>query len=287
MEGVLLLDKPKGITSTEALERVKEKLRIKKAGHTGTLDPIATGLLIILLGRATRFSWLFQKLPKTYLFTVLFGLETDTYDLEGKVLKEYEGVLDCDKLYAALSRFRGEILQTPPPFSAKKIKGKRAYELARKGEKVELKPVRVTIYRLELIECFPEKREALLLAEVSSGAYIRSLAHDLGRELSLGGVVKELRRTKINGIDVEEAVSLGEFLHSSSPDRFILPVEKVMRFLPEVHLNTFQAGKILKGQSLLIDNYNYSGFVKIYENDRFIGVGSLEGGILKPKRLLV
>ncbi|NPB07543.1 MAG: tRNA pseudouridine(55) synthase TruB [Aquificae bacterium] len=287
MEGALLLDKPKGLTSTEALEKVKEKLGVKKAGHTGTLDPIATGLLIILLGRATRFSWLFQKLPKTYVFTVLFGLETDTYDLEGKVLKEYDGALSCEELSRILPRFRGEIVQTPPPFSAKRVKGKRAYELARRGEKVELKPVKVNIYRLELLECNPGKKEALLLAEVSSGAYIRSLAHDLGRVLGIGGVVKDLRRTRIDGIDVEEAVSLGEFLSSPSPWEFVLPVDRVMRFLPEVRLNTFQAGKILKGQSLLVDNYNYSGFVKIYENDKFIGVGLLEGGILKPKRLLV
>jgi len=287
MDGALLIDKPKGITSTAVVEEVKRKLKAKKAGHTGTLDPIATGLLIILLNRATRFSQFLIGLPKTYEFTVKFGAETDTYDAEGKILKTYEGELDCEKLEEILEEFRGEILQTPPPFSAKKVKGKRAYELARKGQKVELKPVKITVYSLELLSCDPEKKEAQFVAEISSGGYVRSLAHDIGKRLGIGGYMKDLRRLKIDEISVEEAVGLEEFLNSEEPEKYLKPVDTLFRVIPSVRLNTFEAGKILQGKRILIKNYEYNGLVKIYEDSKFIGIGELKGGVLSPKRLLV
>lgn len=286
MEGALLIDKPKGLTSTQVVEKVKEKLK-EKVGHTGTLDPIGTGLLILLVGKATRFASVFQGLPKTYEFTVQFGAQTDTYDAEGKIIEVYEGELNCEKLKEVLKSFRGEIEQIPPPFSAKKVKGKRAYELARKGVSVELKPVKVYIYDFKLLECNPEEKTAKFLVEISSGGYVRSLAHDLGKKLGIGGYVKELRRTKINGIDLLEAVSLEEFLSSENPEKYIRPVDEVMRFLPEIRLNSFQVGKVLKGQSILVSVYDYNGLIKIYDNSKFIGIGELKGGVLKPSRLLV
>ncbi len=286
MEGVLLIDKPKGLTSTQVVERVKRKVK-QKVGHTGTLDPIATGLLILLIGRATRFAWIFQRLPKAYQFTVQFGAETDTYDAEGKINKTYQGELNCDNLKKLIPGFLGKIEQIPPPFSAKKVKGKRAYELARKGVAVKLKPVKVEIYNFELLSCNPEEKTATFLVEISSGGYVRSLAHELGQKLGIGGYVKELRRLKVDDIHVSEAVNLEEFLNSEHPEKYILPVDRVMRFLPEVKLNSFRVGKILKGQSILIDIYDYNGLIKIYDNDKFIGVGELQGGVLKPRRLLV
>ena len=286
MEGVLLIDKPKGLTSTQVVEKVKKKIR-RKVGHTGTLDPIATGLLILLIGRATRFTWVFQGLSKTYEFVVQFGAETDTYDAEGKVVKVYEGHLNCEKLKELIPSFRGEVEQTPPPFSAKKVRGKRAYELARKGVAVELKPIKVYVYDFELLECNSEDKTATFAVEISSGGYVRSLAHELGKKLGIGGYVKELRRVKIDEIHVSEAVSLEEFLNSEHPEEYIQPVDKVMRFLPAIKLNSFQVGKVLKGQSLLVNIYDYNGLVRIYDNDKFIGVGELQGGVLKPRRLLV
>lgn len=285
MEGALLIDKPKGVTSTRVVEEVKKKLG-QKVGHTGTLDPIATGLLILLIGRATRFAWVFQGLPKTYEFIVQFGAETDTYDAEGQVLRTYEGGLDCSRLEGIIRKFVGELEQVPPPYSAKKVKGKRAYELARKGVAVELKPVRVFVYNFELISCNPEDRTASFLVEISSGGYVRSLAHDIGKELGIGGYVKELRRTKIDAIEVSEAVELEKFLSSENPWEYVQPVDRIMRFLPEVKLNSFQAGKVLKGQSILTKFHDYNGLVRIYDNDKFIGVGELKGGVLKPRRLL-
>ena len=285
MDGALLIDKPKGITSTQVVEEVKKKLKAK-VGHTGTLDPIATGLLILLVNKATRFAWIFLNLPKTYVFKIQFGAETDTYDAEGKIIKTTDKPLDCEKLKEILEKFRGEIEQIPPPFSAKKVKGKRAYELARKGKKVELKPVKVKVYEIKLLECNEKERDAKLLVEISSGGYIRSLAHDIGKDLSLGGYVKELRRTKVNGISVDEAIKFEEFLKTENPWEYVIPVDKLIRFLPEIKLNSFQAGRILNGQSILIKNYDYSGLVKIYEDGKFIGIGELISGILKPKRLI-
>jgi len=287
MDGAILIDKPKGLTSTQVVEEVKRKLRAKKVGHTGTLDPIATGLLILLINRTTRFAQFLLSFPKTYIFTLKFGAQTDTYDAQGKIVKTFEGSLNCEKLKEILPEFQGEILQTPPPFSAKKVKGKRAYELARKGKKVELKPVKVKVYNLELIECLPELKEAKLLAEISSGGYIRSLAHDIGQKLSIGAYVKELRRTKIGEISVDEAVSLEEFVRTERPDEYIIPVENLFRIIPEIKLGSFEAGKILHGQSILVREYDYNGLVKIFDNGKFIGIGELKGGVLKPKRLLV
>ncbi|NPA32993.1 MAG: tRNA pseudouridine(55) synthase TruB [Aquificae bacterium] len=287
MEGALLIDKPKGLTSTRVVEEVKRKLRVKKVGHTGTLDPIATGLLILLVGRATRFAQFLINFPKTYEFTLRFGAQTDTYDAQGKITKRYEGELKCEKLRSVLEEFRGEIEQVPPPFSAKKVKGRRAYELARKGKPVELKPVKVKVYSLELLECDEAQKKARLLAELSSGAYVRSLAHDIGQRLGIGAFVEELRRTKVDEISVEEAVSLEEFLSSERPERFLIPVDNLFRIIPEVRLSSFDAGKILKGQSILVRERDYEGLVKIYDNGKFIGIGELRGGVLKPKRLLV
>lgn len=287
MDGALLIDKPKGLTSTRVVEEVKRKLKVKKVGHTGTLDPIATGLLILLVNRVTRFAQFLLSFPKTYIFTLKFGAQTDTYDAQGKILKTFERALNCGKLKEILSEFQGEILQTPPPFSAKKVKGKRAYELARKGKKVELKPVKVKVYNLELLECLPELKEAKLLAEISSGGYIRSLAHDIGQKLGIGAYVKELQRTKIGEISVDEAVSLEEFVRAERPEEYIIPVENLFRIIPEIKLGSFEAGKILHGQSILVREYDYNGLVKIFDNGKFIGIGELKGGVLKPKRLLV
>jgi len=140
-DGVLIVNKPKGITSTRVVERVKRKLKTK-VGHTGTLDPIATGVLVLLIGKATRFSWLFLNMEKIYRVTALLGVSTDTYDIEGNVLKRSEVDVRCEEIEELLSTFRGSIEQFPPPFSAKKIEGKRAYKLARKGIRPKLKPIR-------------------------------------------------------------------------------------------------------------------------------------------------
>ncbi len=283
MDGLLPVDKPKGITSTRVVELVRKKIR-KKVGHTGTLDPIATGLLLLLVGRATRFSWLFLGLDKTYEVVGRLGITTDTYDMEGKVVSESEVKVSCEEVRNVLPQFTGVIEQVPPRFSAKKVKGKRAYKLARKGKPIELKPVRVSVYSLELLECrIPEFK---VRTTVSSGTYIRTLIHDIGRSLGCGATVSELKRTAINGFRVEDAPTLEDLLKFNEPENFVIPIDKALSFLPSVSLNLSQGKKLLQGSSILLNDESLDGYVRIYTEGKFIGVGLLKGGTLKPERLL-
>ena len=281
--GVLLIDKPKGITSTRVVEKVRKRLKTK-VGHTGTLDPIATGLLILLVGKATRFSWIFLNMDKTYRVKAILGIETNTYDIEGEVLKEKEVNASCEEVNETLKRFVGDIEQTPPPFSAKKVKGKRAYSLARKGLTPELKPVRVRVYETELLGCKIPEFE--LRIRVSSGTYVRSLIHDIGKELSTGAVVKELVREEIGPFSLKDSVSLENFLNSKDPWDYVIPVEEALSFLPKVSLDYFNGRKVLNGNPVLIGDGVREGYVRIYIDDTFVGVGFLKSGVLKPERLL-
>ncbi len=283
-EGVLLINKPKGITSTRVVEKVKRRLRTK-AGHTGTLDPIATGLLILLVGRATRFSWIFLELDKTYRVEVLLGVETDTYDVEGRIVAEREVNVTCEDVEKALPLFRGKLVQIPPPFSAKKVGGKRAYRLARKGEIPQLKPIEVNVYSLEMVRCNLPRVE--LLMRVSSGTYVRSLVHDLGKSLGTGAVVENLVREKVGTFSVEEAVDLETFLQSENPWVYVMDVEKALSFLPKVDLSFFHGRRILTGNPVLVERDLPEGYVRIHINETFIGVGEFRSGILKPRRLLL
>ena len=283
MDGVLLIDKPAGITSAGAVERIRKKLRTK-AGHTGTLDPIATGLLVILTGKATRFSWIFQELSKGYYTRGILGVVTDTYDVEGTVLENREVRVSCEDLEEIVRSFRGEIIQNPPPFSAKKVSGKRAYKLARKGVSPPLKPVKVTVHEIRLERCTIPSFEVFAL--VSSGTYMRTLIHDIGLKARTGAVVESLRRLSVGPFRVEEAISLDKFMDADDPSPFIIPVDRALSFLPEVSLNSFQGDRIMKGTSLLIPDRQEEGNVRIYINSKFVGVGHLRSGVLKPKRLI-
>ena len=283
MEGVLLIDKPKGWTSTRVVEEVRSKLGTK-VGHTGTLDPIATGLMILLTGRSTRFAWIIQQLPKTYRVTGILGIVTDTYDLDGRVVERRNVNVSCEDVGRALERFRGEIVQVPPPFSAKRIKGRRAYELARRGERPDLKPVKVSVYKLELLEC--RLPEFTVLTEVSSGTYVRSLIHDIGEALSCGAAVKDLVRTRVGPFSLEEAVPLEEFLTSEDPRKFIRPVDEGLQFLPVVSLDHFQGKRVLNGNSVLLKGKEVEGYVRIYIDNVFVGIGTAKGGVLKPERII-
>jgi len=207
---MLLVDKPKGITSARVVAHIKRKLKVK-VGHTGTLDPLATGLLVVLTGKRTKSASLFLKLDKAYEVKVVFGITTDTYDLEGEVLTQNSRVVTREELEAVLQGFHGEMWQTAPPFSAKKIDGRKAYELARRGLAVEIPPSKVTVHALGLKEFrYPD---AVLTCEVSSGFYVRSLAHDIGEKLGVGAAVAEVRRTRVGPYRIEDAKTLEEILN--------------------------------------------------------------------------
>ena len=205
------MDKPKGLTSSRVVELIRRKFKVK-AGHTGTLDPLATGLLIILTGDHTKEASSFLRLDKAYEVKAILGMETDTFDSEGKVLRRTNDRVTREELEEAMKELQGEIWQVPPLFSAKKIKGRKAYQLARKGVGVEIPPQKVTLYSLELKEF--QSPYFTLFCNVSSGFYVRSLVHDIGEKLRVGATVIEVRRTRIGPYHVEQAKSLEEILKS-------------------------------------------------------------------------
>ncbi|RMH80505.1 MAG: tRNA pseudouridine(55) synthase TruB [Acidobacteria bacterium] len=282
LSGVLLVDKPKGITSMEVVEGIKKRFKLH-AGHAGTLDPLATGLLIVLLGEATKFSMFFMMLDKAYRVVAQLGIITDTYDAEGEVLERKEIGVDCKQVEEALWRFTGSIEQKPPPYSAKKLRGKRAYELARSGQKVEIKPVRVKVYRAELLRC--ELPFLELCFEVSSGTYIRSLVHDLGLSLSCGGHVVELRRISIGRFSVEKAIAYHRLMSLEDIGGITIPVDEALDFLPKLSLSGALARRVKTGGFLKVPQTE-STYLRLYEEDSFLGVGLVEDGKLRPYRML-
>ena len=213
MDGILLVDKPKGLTSSRVVELIKRKFKVK-TGHTGTLDPLATGLLIILTGKRTKEASLFLKLDKAYEVKAILGVETDTFDSDGKVLWQRDNEVTREELERVLKGFHGDIWQTPPRYSSKKIGGQKAYQLARKGVNMEMLPQKVKVYSLELKEFqFPY---FTLACDVSSGFYVRSLVHDIGENLGVGATVIEVRRTRVGPYQVEQAKNLEEILGCKS-----------------------------------------------------------------------
>ncbi len=205
----MLVDKPKGLTSSRVVELIRKKLKVK-AGHTGTLDPIATGLLIVLVGRRTKEASSFLTLDKSYRVKARLGVETDTFDCDGKILQQSDAMITKEELEEEVQGFHGEIWQVPPSFSAKKLAGHKAYELARKGVSVQVPPKKVSIYSLELGEFqFPY---FTFDCNVSSGFYVRSLVHDIGKKLTVGATVVEVRRTAVGHYRVEQAKKLEEIL---------------------------------------------------------------------------
>ena len=209
MDDILLVDKPEGITSSRVVELVAKKSKVK-AGHAGTLDPMATGLLIVLTGKRTKQASSFLDLDKAYEVKVILGVETDTFDADGKIIRRSDKEINKEELEEVLAEFCGDIWQVPPSFSAKKVRGRRAYELARKGVPVNIPPKKVRIYALELKDFyFPY---FTLTCEVSSGFYVRSLAHDIGERLRVGATAVRVHRTRIGPYRIEQARSLEETL---------------------------------------------------------------------------
>jgi len=216
MDSILLIDKPKGITSAKAVALVKRRFKVK-VGHTGTLDPLATGLLILLTGKRTKQAGTFLHMDKTYQVRAMLGMTTTTYDVAGDVVKTCDRVVSREETEEALKAFVGELLQVPPAYSAKKISGKKAYELARQGLEVEMPASKVTAYSLRLIAF--DYPNFTLECEVSSGFYVRSLVHDLGERLGVGATVEEVRRMRVGSYRIEDALSLDALLEE--PERAV------------------------------------------------------------------
>lgn len=289
LDGVLLLDKPVGLTSNFALQKAKRLLRAKKAGHTGSLDPIASGLLPLCVGEATKLSGFLLNTDKRYRVRVRLGATTETADSEGAVIETRPIPPLTEKLIeAALDRFRGEILQVPPMYSALKHKGQRLYDLARKGIEVEREARRVTIYELRLEAFDAEGLE--LDVHCSKGTYIRSLADDLGQALGCGGYVESLRRTAVGELDVRDAHGLEHLESLSDEDRpaLLLPMDHIVTDLPSVQLNEEMGFFLRRGQAVLVPKAPTHGCVRLYGRQSvFMGIGEvLDDGRIAPRRLV-
>lgn len=239
MNGALILDKPEGITSQGAVNAVRKIFGTRKVGHTGTLDPMATGVLTVLVGSAVKASELLLSVEKSYTATLKLGITSDTQDIWGEIVSRYDGALPgFEELSAVLDSFRGDILQVPPMYSALKRDGMKLCDLARRGVELELEPRPVKIFSLKAEKCDTEG-EFLLHVRCSKGTYIRTLCHDIGRALGCGGVMKTLCRTSNGGFDISTAISLDDLRASDAPEKYLIPTDKLFEGHREVRLSEF------------------------------------------------
>ena len=294
ISGILLLDKPLNLTSNAALQRVKRLYKADKAGHTGSLDPLATGLLPICLGTATKASAFLLDADKRYLTTVKLGEKTTTADAEGEIIetRAVEGVTQ-ESVAAVLQQFIGEIEQLPPMYSAVKHKGERLYKLAREGKVVERKTRRITIFSIDFVSLHDDLLE--LDIHCSKGTYVRTLAEDIGEELGCGGHVAALRRTLVGPYDdpgmvsLEQLQSLGDDGDLQALDQLLLPIDSSLVKWPAVKLGADASHYLKQGQAVTASTPPASGWVRIYDNDgQFIGAGVIdENGMVAPRRLML
>jgi tRNA pseudouridine55 synthase len=287
-----VLDKPAGMTSTQAVSAVKRLYDAQKAGHAGTLDPLATGILPIALGEATKTVPFAVDGEKAYRFTVRFGAETDTDDAEGTVVRTSDALPARADIEALLPRFTGEISQVPPQFSAIKVDGNRAYDLARSGEAVVLEPRAVLIEDLRLVET-PDAATAVFEARCGKGTYVRALARDMGRELSCFAHVIALRRTRVGPFDEAGAVGL-EALRSAAQAgadallAHLMPVEAPLEALPGLSVGANDAASLARGQAVLVrgrDAPIMAGAAWAHFKGRILALGELEKGAFRPTRV--
>jgi tRNA pseudouridine55 synthase len=292
VHGWLVLDKPAGLTSTQAVGVVKRLFEAQKAGHAGTLDPLATGILPIALGEATKTVPFAVDGEKAYRFTVRFGAETDTDDAEGAVVETSEVRPSREAIEAVLDNFTGEISQVPPRYSAIKVEGNRAYDLARSGEEVALEPRTVVIEDLRLID-MPDAATAVFEAECGKGTYVRAVARDMGRALGCFGHVIALRRTRVGAFDEATSVSLETLQAAAQTSEAalaaqLLPVEAALDALPGVSVGPNDAASLARGQSVLVrgrDAPVLQGAAWAHFKGRILALGELEKGAFRPTRV--
>ncbi|MDX1697605.1 MAG: tRNA pseudouridine(55) synthase TruB, partial [Thiohalobacterales bacterium] len=293
VNGILLLDKPAGLTSNAALQAVKKLYAARKAGHTGSLDPLATGLLPVCFGEATKISGFLLDADKHYRVTCRFGERTTTADAEGEIIERrpVEG-LDERRLAAVLAGFAGEIEQVPPMYSALKHKGERLYKLAREGVEIDREPRVVTIRDIELESLAPPMAE--IRVHCSKGTYVRTLVEDIGERLGCGAHVTALRRTGVGPYGDDAMLTMAQLEATAAEgghhalDQLLLPIESGLMQWPDVHLNGDTAFYLRQGQPVLVPRAPTEGWVRLYEGEtRFLGMGEiLDDGRVAPRRLM-
>jgi tRNA pseudouridine55 synthase len=290
VDGVLLIDKPVGLSSNDALTKVKRIVNAKKAGHTGTLDPFATGLLPLCFGEATKFSQDLLEADKTYDAVVHLGVTTTTGDTEGEVVDTRPVAVTVEQIEAALARFRGPILQIPPMYSALKRDGKALYEYAREGITLERKARPVTIHKLEMLAY--ESPMLTIRVTCSKGTYVRVLGEDIGAALGCGAHLNALRRIEVGTLTVAGMVTLEQLQAHDNPLSLLAPVDALLSSFPGIDLTPELAARFLNGQRLALNREpvalpETAGRVRVYHDGRLLGTAILQDyGVLAPERLI-
>jgi len=302
-DGILIVDKPEGLTSHDVVARLRRILKTKRIGHTGTLDPFATGVLVMLVGKATRLAQFLDKDKKEYEATIRFGFETDTGDVSGspKRIQNSKFKIQNEEIEEALKDFRGEIEQTPPMYSAKKVAGKKLYELARKGIEIERKPVKITIYEIEKMENGKWKMEngktfdVKIRVACSAGTYVRTLAEDIGKKLEVGAHLSALRRTCAGQFDLSKAVTIEELEEIVSKDKLgevMISMNDALAHLPKVVLNEVeiknaQNGKKLKFEDTEIKDNQAVRMIDEAENLIAVGFYDKQQNYVQPRIVMI
>ncbi len=291
LNGVIVVDKPQGWTSHDVVARCRKLLGERSIGHLGTLDPMATGVLPLVTGRMTRLSQFYSGSEKSYAGTIRLGIATDTYDADGDAIGTEQNIeVSLEELQAAVRGFVGRLLQTPPPFSAKKIKGVPAYKLARRNQPVELKPVEVEVFEFEVREL--RGPEVEFSCRVSSGTYVRSLAHDLGQKLGCGAHLARLRRTTVAEFEIAQAHTLEEIGQCAAEGRIddlLIHPRKVLPEIPSVTADQEAVARIRTGRSVNLPDMSRSKWVKVFadQTDLICLASRVAGTLFHPKVVLV
>lgn len=284
MNGIILINKPKDYTSHDIVSIAKRALK-EKIGHTGTLDPNATGVLPLLIGDATKISKYLINHDKIYIATLKLGIKTDTLDSTGKILEETEvDVTNLKKrVQNVLNQFIGECEQYPPMYSAIKVNGKKLYEYARNNKQVEVEPRKIHIYNIELLEIDEQKKEIIYKVECSKGTYIRTLCEDIAKKLGTIGIMQELQRIKVGDFEINNAISVEELKKYEEDkkkiENKIITIEKIFNNKEEIQLNNKQLELLLNGVKLTMNSKD--DIYRLYNNSKFIGLGTVNKNILK------
>ena len=277
MNGIVIVDKPQDWTSQDVTARLRRVFNTRRIGHGGTLDPMATGVLPVFVGRATRGVEFFEHAEKTYETVLRLGLTTDTEDISGTVLSEQDAFVTGEQLEAVLQKFRGEIMQVPPMYSALKINGQKLVDLARKGREVERQPRPITIHELTLLGM--EADGIRLRVRCSKGTYIRTLCKDIGEALGCGGCMAALRRVQAGEYTIEESVPLQTLLETEDPGQYLRPVDSMFRNYPAVTLTEKQELRCRNGNSFSLNLPN--GTYRAYGKDgEFLMLAKVDGGVM-------
>ncbi len=279
MDGVIIINKPKGISSNEVIQRVRKILQIKQVGHCGTLDPLATGVLPILVGQGTKVSKYMVEHDKTYIATIQLGTKTTTADGEGEILQK-QGVSNIteDEICNCLITFKGEQMQIPPIYSAIKKNGKKLYEYARKGENVEIEARKIFIHEIKLLKWESKLKQIVFEVKCSKGTYIRSLCEDIAERLGTIGFMNDLIRTKVNKFRIEDSITIEEIEKSPNSIR-IISIEELFNGSEKIILDNSALNYFLNG--VMLTNNRHDDVYRIYNNDKFIGLGIIKDGLLK------